>query len=98
MSSENRTSQTEASPKVPLKKKLLWGAGGAADNLIYNGLANLVLPIFNVGLGIDAVKLGFAMGFPRFLDAVTDPLIGNISDNTRSRWGRRRPTFSSAFF
>jgi GPH family glycoside/pentoside/hexuronide:cation symporter len=80
-----------ASARVPMRTKLLWGAGGAADNIVYNGLANLVLPIFNVGLGIDAVKLGFAMGIPRFLDAITDPLIGNISDNTRSRWGRRRP-------
>ena len=80
-----------ASARVPMRTKLLWGAGGAADNIVYNGLATLVLPIFNVGLGIDAVKLGFAMGIPRFLDAITDPLIGNISDNTRSRWGRRRP-------
>ena len=85
------SSEVRASPKVSLGKKLLWGAGGAADNILYNGIATLVLPIFNVGLGVDAVKIGLAMGIPRLLDALTDPLIGNLSDNTRSRWGRRRP-------
>jgi len=77
--------------RVPLSRKLLWGAGGAADYVLYNGLNNLILPIFNVGLGIDAVKLGFAIGLPRILDAITDPLVGNFSDNLRTRWGRRRP-------
>jgi len=88
---EDLSSKVRTSPKVPLGKKLLWGAGGAADNILYNGMSTLVLPIFNVGLGVDAVKLGYAMGIPRILDAITDPLIGNYSDNLRSRWGRRRP-------
>jgi GPH family glycoside/pentoside/hexuronide:cation symporter len=88
---EDLSSKVRTSPKIPLAKKLLWGAGGAADNILYNGIATLVLPIFNVGLGVDAVKIGIAMGIPRLLDALTDPLIGNLSDNTRSRWGRRRP-------
>lgn len=77
--------------KVPLRTKLAFGSGGAADNILYNGMNSLVLPIFNVGLGVDAVKLGYALGIPRILDAITDPLIGNFSDNLRTRWGRRRP-------
>jgi len=60
---------------------------------------SLVLPIFNVGLGVDAVKLGYAIGLPRILDAITDPIIGNFSDNLRTRWGRRRPLiFLGAIF
>lgn len=85
--------------KVPLRTKLIFGAGGAADNILYNGMNSLVLPIFNVGLGVDAVKLGYAIGLPRILDAITDPLIGNFSDNLRTRWGRRRPLiFLGAIF
>jgi glycoside/pentoside/hexuronide:cation symporter, GPH family len=80
-----------ASKKVPLSTKLAFGSGGAADNILYNGMNSLVLPIFNVGLGVDAVKLGYAVGLPRILDAIIDPLIGNYSDNLRTRWGRRRP-------
>lgn len=80
-----------AEAKVPLRTKLIFGCGGAADNILYNGMNSLILPIFNVGLGVDAVKLGYAIGLPRVLDAVIDPLIGNFSDNLRTPWGRRRP-------
>ncbi len=99
MSSPIAPPDTPPRKKVPLRAKAAFGAGGAADNILYNGMNTLVLPIFNVGLGVDAVKLGYAMGLPRILDAITDPLIGNLSDNTRSRWGRRRPyIFFGAIF
>jgi GPH family glycoside/pentoside/hexuronide:cation symporter len=76
---------------VPLRQKMAWGAGGATDNLLTNGLGMLALPIYNIGLGLSPVWLGYAMALPRLLDALIDPFIGNWSDNTRSRWGRRRP-------
>lgn len=91
MATESTAPAKESSTRVPLSRKLIWGAGGAADNILYNGMNSLILPIFNVGLGVDAVKLGFAIGLPRILDAITDPIIGNFSDNLRTRWGRRRP-------
>lgn len=50
------------------------------------------LPTFyavEMGLGLTAVGLVFALG--RVFDVFTDPLIGNLSDETRSRWGARRP-------
>lgn len=77
--------------KVPLKSRMGWGAGGLADNFIMNALGVLVMPIYNIALGMDPIKLGLAMFIPRIADAVTDPLMGSISDNTRTRWGRRRP-------
>ena len=77
--------------KVSLGTKLSWGMGGIADNYIMNALNILVLPIYNIAFHMDPVLLGIALFIPRFLDAITDPLMGNISDNTRSRWGRRRP-------
>ena len=40
---------------------------------------------------VSPILLGFAAAIPRIWDAVTDPLVGNFSDNTRSRFGRRIP-------
>ena len=45
----------------------------------------------NISLGLNAFWLGVILIIPRLWDAVSDPLIGHISDNTRTRWGRRRP-------
>lgn len=77
--------------RVSLSRRLAWGLGGGADSLVMNGINQLVLPIYNVGLGLDALLVGLAQTIPRFIDALFDPLLGNLSDNTRSRWGRRRP-------
>lgn len=76
---------------VSISRCIAWGAGGGADSLMMNGINQLVLPIYNVGLGLDALLVGLAQTIPRCIDALFDPLLGNISDNTRSRWGRRRP-------
>lgn len=72
-------------------RNFTWGLGGAADNLLYNGLNALIFPIFNLGLGVSAVLIGALSTVPRLLDAVSDPLMGYVSDKTRTRWGRRRP-------
>ena len=65
--------------------------GGLADFFMFNSLTFLMMPIYNIGLGLDAFLVGLAVGIPRILDAFTDTFIGNLSDNTRTRWGRRRP-------
>jgi GPH family glycoside/pentoside/hexuronide:cation symporter len=43
----------------------------------------------DMGLGLSAVAN--IMLFARFFDVITDPLVGYLSDNTKSRWGRRKP-------
>ena len=73
------------------KKKATWAAGSIADVYMNNALNYLAFPIYNVALGVDPRMLGWALGLPRIMDAFTDPLMGNISDNTNTRWGRRRP-------
>ncbi len=84
-------SDETARKHIPLPKKWGYATGALADNLIMNGFSALVLPVYNIGLFVNPVLLGWAMAIPRFFDAITDPLMGNLSDNTRSRWGRRRP-------
>ncbi len=76
---------------IPLINKIGYGFGAMADNLIMNAFGGLVMPVYNIALFVDPALLGWAIAVPRIFDAISDPVMGNISDNTRSRWGRRRP-------
>ncbi|MFA5688629.1 MAG: MFS transporter [Kiritimatiellales bacterium] len=76
---------------VPFKIRIGWGFGGVADNYIINSLNSLGLLLYVDFFKMNPVLAGVAMFIPRLFDALTDPVVGNISDNTRSRWGRRRP-------
>ena len=42
-------------------------------------------------MGLSPFYVGLALSASRVIDAFTDPLMGSITDNTKSRWGRRRP-------
>ena len=77
--------------KIPVKQKIAYGLGAMSTNVAINSLGNLALLIYSAGLGVSPILIGFVMAIPRLWDAITDPLVGNISDNTRSRFGRRRP-------
>ena len=77
--------------RVPVKTKIGWGTGGFLENTVGNSIGVMALPIFNIALGLSPVWLGWALSIPRLLDALTDPVFGTLSDNTRTRWGRRRP-------
>lgn len=80
-----------ANRKLTLREKASYGFGGFVDQIVSNSFGQLAFPIYNIALGLDAKLLGMALAIPRMIDAVTDPLMGHISDNTRSRLGRRKP-------
>jgi GPH family glycoside/pentoside/hexuronide:cation symporter len=85
-------SQQPAPPStLPLSLKLGWGVGaiGAVTMMI---VVNVMLLFFMVSvLGLSPGASGLVLGAIRLLDMVVDPLVGVLSDRTRSRWGRRRP-------
>ena len=76
---------------VPFAQKLAFGSGGFAENLANNVLTTLAFVIFAVGMKINPFYVGLALSASRVIDAITDPIMGNITDNTKSRWGRRKP-------
>ena len=80
------------SDRIPLLQKVAFGAGGCTD-FFATGLAIGVLwmPYFNIGLGLDPARLGLVLMVFQIWNAVMDPVMGNISDNLRTPWGRRRP-------
>lgn len=71
--------------------RVAYGASAFAENLGYNSIVQLANPIFNLVLGVSPFLVGVALAAPRLWDAFMDPLVGSLSDNSRSRWGRRRP-------
>lgn len=81
----------EEKKKLSFFEKCAYGMGGGGEVLMSNLIFQLAYPIYQAGLGLDPRMVGWAIGIPRFWDAFTDPLMGNISDNAHTRWGRRRP-------
>lgn len=76
---------------LPRWKKLTYGLGGFAENFFHNALNIMATPFLNIGFGVSPALVSTAMTVPRLLDAFLDPIMGGISDNFRSRFGRRRP-------
>ena len=78
--------------RIPLLQKIMFSAGGTID-YVATILSTSVLwmPYFNIGLGLDPALLGIVLMILRGWDAFIDPVMGNLSDNARTRWGRRRP-------
>ena len=77
--------------KVPVPQKIIYGLGTANDvwgNWLYPSMA---WPVFNIFLHVNPALVSLALFVNRIVDAATDPLFGWLSDNARTRWGRRRP-------
>ena len=81
---------TAPEDRISFGHKLLYGAGAFVNNLLAAAIGGMVI-VLNLGLGMNPALVGLVGALPRVTDALTDPLMGFISDNTRSRWGRRRP-------
>lgn len=75
---------------VPLGQKMAFGAGHLILNLLPGSLAIFMFFLLTA-FGMDPFLAGLLGGLPRIFDALTDPIMGFISDNTKSKWGRRRP-------
>ena len=78
-------------PRVPRWMRLVYGSGdwGRAS---FNTLRHIFYAIFLTDVvGIDPRLASIAALVAIIWDAVNDPLVGALSDNVRTRWGRRRP-------
>jgi GPH family glycoside/pentoside/hexuronide:cation symporter len=82
---------TQPEDRIPLQQLIAFGFGGIIPIALFNIAGQLMVLIGNISLGLSAFWLGVIMIIPRLWDAVSDPIVGHISDNTRTQWGRRRP-------
>ncbi len=75
--------------KVPFGQKVAFGVGMLA-NQMFPAALGIFMVVLVQDLGFPGWMWGVIYFFPRIFDAFTDPIMGFISDNTKSRWGRRR--------
>jgi GPH family glycoside/pentoside/hexuronide:cation symporter len=81
--------QTSVQDKVPFGQKVAFGVGMLA-NQMFPAALGIFMVVLVQDLGFPGWMWGVIYFFPRLFDTFTDPIMGYISDNTKSRWGRRR--------
>ena len=77
--------------KLSLNTKLAYGAGDLGTAITANVLAVFLLIFFTNVVGLPAGLAGSILLIGKVWDAISDPVIGVLSDRTQSRWGRRHP-------
>ncbi|WP_068546945.1 MFS transporter [Thalassotalea crassostreae] len=82
--------QTAPEDRISIVQKFIYGLGALTNNLLGAAIGTMLI-VLNLGLGMNPALVGLLASLPRLTDAITDPLMGYISDRTKSRWGRRRP-------
>lgn len=76
--------------KLKFKEKFFYGLGDLSANIMFAAISFYLLYFFvNVG-GLKAELASAVFLIAKFWDAVTDYLMGRISDKTKSKWGKRR--------
>jgi len=82
---------SQATPRVPWRRIIGYAMGHGAPSLTLNGIYTYAMLYYTQARGLPFSVAGVAFAVASFWDAIVDPAIGHVSDNTRSRWGRRHP-------
>ena len=76
---------------LPRRTLVFYALPNLASAVATLPLALFVPSFYADDLGLPLAQVGVAIPASRILDLVTDPLMGQLSDRTRTRWGRRKP-------
>lgn len=79
------------STRARLSTLTYYGVGSISPNVVGNLLGTFLFYYYNVVLGLSPYLVSVALALALVVDAVSDPLLGYVSDHTRSRMGRRHP-------
>ena len=85
-----------AAPPVGLVTKLFYGLGSVAFGIKDNGFQTFIILFYSQLVGLPPLSVGFALLIANVVDAFVDPIVGQVSDHWRSRWGRRHPFMYAA--
>ncbi len=75
---------------IPFGKKIAFSSGHLANQL-FPAAMSVFMVILVMSLKMDPLLAGILAAAPRLWDALIDPVMGYISDNAKTKWGRRRP-------
>ena len=82
--------------KLPIRTKIAHGIGSGAFGVKNNGFEYFLFFFYATVLGVDGRLVGLALFIALIFDAISDPIVGYVSDNWRSKWGRRHPFMYAA--
>ena len=77
--------------QLRLHEQLGWALGSTGTGVMIGALTGYGLYYMTNYLGIAAGLAGALIGLSKFYDMISDPVMGQISDRTKTKWGRRRP-------
>lgn len=83
-------------PAPPLLARLAYSVGTVGFGFFDAATRSFLLLYYSQVLGLSAALAGLAIGISLMFDAISDPIVGAISDRTRSRLGRRHPFMFAA--
>jgi Na+/melibiose symporter-like transporter len=88
--------ESTGSPRIGLPTKIAYGFGSVAYGVKDNGFNYFLLIFYSQVVGVNPGLVSTAILVALVCDAISDPIVGYWSDNTRSRWGRRHPFMYAA--
>ncbi len=89
-------SEAVTPPPIGIGTKIAYGIGAAAYGVKDAGFAYFLLFFYTVVMGLEPGLVGLVIFLALVLDAFSDPIVGYMSDNWRSKWGRRHPFMYAA--
>ena len=79
--------------KLSVLEKIGFGAGDMAVNVVISSMFLIIAFFYTDVYGLDPKDMALLFLLVRFIDAITDPLMGLITDQFTTKWGRYRPYF-----
>src|SRR5580658_1850015 len=89
--SQAAVGHAERSSRLGAGRLAVYGSGALVENLTTLTVGQLLLFYLTIVCGLSGTAAGAVLGATLFVDAFFDPVVGSVSDNSRSRHGRRHP-------